>query len=220
MNNLTRRWRTPAWFLSRFLGALLLAALAATPVLAHADLVASSPADGALLASPPTIVSLRFSEGLLAAKSSFRLAGPDGTVGAGRAVKDGDKVMALDGLALVPGAYTIKWTAASTDGHVERGTLAFSVDEPPAAPATPSAAPSEAPASVPDVAPSDAPTAAPASTAAAASEAPASGSPEATAAPDADTTSSPGGDVLVPIVVGLLVVGGVGAFVLRRSRGA
>jgi hypothetical protein len=44
-------------------------------------------------------------------------------------------------------------------------------------------------------------------------------SPEPSTTP-APASSSSGGDVLLPIVVALLVVAGIGAFVLRRSRGA
>ena len=69
--------------------ALLLALIGGSPALAHASLVSSDPEDRAVVASPPTVVTLRFSEGLDADKSSFRLAGPDGDVGTGRLTKDG-----------------------------------------------------------------------------------------------------------------------------------
>jgi methionine-rich copper-binding protein CopC len=61
------------------LAALLLACLAAGPVLGHAELVEADPADGAELATPPTTITLTFSERLDPAKGSFRLLGPDGT---------------------------------------------------------------------------------------------------------------------------------------------
>ncbi len=187
-----------------FAGALFLALLLAAPVLAHADLVSSNPEDGAILATPPTVITLTFSEGVDAGKSSFKLTGPDGAVGTGKAAKDGSTVMTLDGLALGPGAYTIKWTSAAPDGHIARGTLGFTVSEPTPAPATPS--PTPAATETPTDAASSEPTTAP--------------SPAASAAPDAGATSSTGTDVLIPILVGLVLVAGVGVFVLRRSRGA
>lgn len=189
--------------------ALLLALIGGSPALAHASLVSSDPEDRAVVASPPTVVTLRFSEGLDADKSSFRLAGPDGDVGTGRLTKDGGRVMALEGLTLEPGAYTIKWTVGSKDGHVERGRLTFTVSPPTPPPASASFAPTPAPASV-SPAPTTAPTAIP------------SAAPEASEAPaiPAPASSTSGTDVLIPIVAGLLLVAGIGVIVLRRTRGA
>ncbi len=123
----------------------VLALLVAAPALAHADLVASTPEDGEVLAVPPTAVELTFSEGLDAGKSSFRLIGPDGDVGTGKAPKDGATTMALEGLALGPGDYRIKWTSVAEDGHIERGSLAFTVSSPTPEPATPTPVPTTAP---------------------------------------------------------------------------
>lgn len=204
--------------------ALLLALALAGPALAHAELATSEPADGAALATPPTAVKLTFTEGLDAGKSSFRLLGPAGEVGTAKPARDGAKVMRLEGLTLVPGAYTIRWTAAARDGHVERGTQAFTVLEPAPAPATTSP---EAPA------PSSEASAAPAGTAAA-SPAPAAPSPAATAIPATPVpASTPGGagtdqapaadsgtDTLIPIVAALALVAAIGVLVLRRSRRA
>ena len=198
------------------LAALWLVLAVAGPVFAHAELASSDPDDQAVLATPPTVIILTFTEGLDQGKSSFKLSGPDGAAGTGKAAKDGSKVMKLDGLALGPGAYAIKWTAAATDGHVSRGTLSFTVSEPTPAPATPGPAPTGAP--------SDSATAPPPvpSTSVGAAAA----SPVATADAGSDAASDPGAgsgtatDILVPIVVALVLVGGLGAFVLRRSRGA
>ena len=194
------------------LAALWLVLAVAAPAFAHAELASSDPDDKAVLATPPTVITLTFTEGLDQGKSSFRLAGPDGAAGTGKAAEDGAKVMRLDGLALGPGAYSIKWTAAATDGHVSRGTLSFTVSEPTPAPATPVPAATGAP--------SDAATPPPpvSSTGVVA----VSASPVATSGTGSDPSAGSGSatDVLVPIVVGLVLVGGLGAFVLRRSRGA
>ena len=194
------------------LAALLLALAGASATLAHAELVTSDPADGAVLDASPTTITLTFSENLDPSKSSFRLLGPDGAaIGTGDATAA--KAMTLEPPPLSDGTYTIKWTSASADdGDIERGQFTFTVQlaaaslppsEPPSASAAPSAsapastAPSiAAPSTAPSVAPTPAPSAAP-------------------AAPASSTS-----DVLLPIVIGLLLVAGVGAFVLRRSRGA
>ncbi len=112
--------------------AVLALMLWAGSVAAHAELVSSDPADGAVLATPPTAVTLTFSEGLNASESRFELDGPDGSqVGTGTAAKDGDEAMALGGLALGPGSYTIKWTSVSLDTDILRGTLTFTVSDGP-----------------------------------------------------------------------------------------
>ena len=192
--------------------------LVAAPALAHADLVSSTPEDGSELASPPTSVELAFSEGLDAGKSSFRLIGPDGDVGTGTASKDGSSTMLLDGLVLAPGAYRIKWTAAAEDGHVERGSLGFTVSAPTEAPVTPSPVPTTVPTAGATTTPTTAPpTEAPSTTAPTAQ--PASASPAGSPATvEGEPAAASGTDVLIPIVVGLVLVAGVGAFVLRRSR--
>jgi methionine-rich copper-binding protein CopC len=204
--------------------ALLLVLALAAPALAHADLKSSDPEDKAVLATPPTTITLTFTEALDQAKSSFKLNGPAGTVGTGKPTRQGSKDMTLEGLVIAPGAYGIEWTSAATDGHLERGKLSFTVLEPTPVPATPS--PTPAPSAASSAAASGAPSAASSGApTAAASEAPASSGPAATAAPrpaggDASSTAGSGADVLIPIAVGLVLVGGLGAFLLRRSRRA
>lgn len=197
---------------------LLLALAITAPVFAHVDLVTSSPKDKAVLETPPTKVTLTFSEGLDAGKSSFRLISAGTGVGIGKADDGGGKTMTLDGLALTPGAYEIMWTAAATDGHIARGTLTFTVAEQTPALATPEPSsatpePTAEPSTSPAIASASAPT-------------PPTGGPTtsdaATPAPgdDAALAAASTTDVLMPIIVGLIVVAGIGALVLRRSRGA
>jgi methionine-rich copper-binding protein CopC len=190
---------------SAALAGLLLFALA-LPALAHSELVSSDPADKATLATPPTTVTLTFSEDLDPAKSSFKLSGPSGLVGTG-AVAATPTIMTLEGLSLEPGDYEIQWTSAALDGDILRGTLTFTVTAPTPAPATPTAEPSAtpAPAASPTAAPSTETTPAP--------------TPAPSAAPEPASSTSTG-DVLLPIVAALVIVAGVGAYVLRRSRRA
>ncbi len=184
---------------------LLILLVATGSVLAHSELVSSDPADKAVLATPPTTVTLTFSEDLDPGKSSFKLVGPAGTVGTGSVSAD-PVVMTLDGLALDPGDYEIQWTSAALDGDILRGTLTFTVSQPAQA--------SEAP--------SVAPTATVTASAAASAAASAEPSSDATSTP-APTPAEPtagSSDVVLPIVIALILVAGVGAYVLRRSRRA
>jgi hypothetical protein len=181
--------------------ALGLAALAAAPVVAHAELATSEPADKAVLATSPTTVTLTFTESLDGSKSSFKLLGPDGAaIGTGQ--KSADKAMTLDGLTLGPGAYEIQWTSASAeDGDIARGTLTFTVmaaTNSPSAAASPTASPTAGPAS-PSAAPSPTPAASPVATPAA---------------------SSGGSDVILPIAVALVALALGAIYLLRRSRRA
>jgi len=199
---------------------ILLVLVIALPALAHADLVSSTPEDGAVLEAPPTSVTLTFSEGLDAGKSSVRLTGPDGLVDAGKPAKDGATTMGLTGLDLGPGDYSVKWVAAADDGHIERGTLGFTVTQPTPPPASSSPTPAASPeATASPVSGTATPAATTAPTQpAAATPSPPTASPVAQPEPVAADAS--GTDVLLPIALGLVLVAGVGLFVLRRSRNA
>ena len=134
--------------------------------------------------------------------------------------------MTLDGLTLAPGDYLIKWTSASAeDGDIARGQLTFTVAEAPASvEPTASASSGPEPSTEPTASaaagtptPTDAASLAPTPVASAAPS-PVAPTPAPSAAPTEPASST--SDVLLPIVVGLLLVAGIGAFVLRRSRGA
>jgi methionine-rich copper-binding protein CopC len=192
---------------------LLLAATIAAPVLGHAELAASDPADEAVLATPPIAITLTFTESLDAAKRSFKLVGPDGTVGTGKVAGEADvmvlDVAGADGTGLAPGGYEVQWTAAAEDGHLERGVLTFTVLEPTPAPPTPTPTPAATAAS----------TAAP--SASSASSPAASGTPRpAASAPPSTPASGTTGDVVVPILAALVLLALAGGYVLRRSRRA
>jgi methionine-rich copper-binding protein CopC len=188
-----------------FVVAVLLAALALPLVaLAHAELESASPADGAVLDSPPTEIVLTFTEALDPVKSHMELIGPDGTqVAAGVVDPANEKSMRIDPPELAPGAYEIRSTAfAAHDGKLKREVLTFTISAPSPTPtATPTPAPSAS--ATPSPSPSASPSASP-------SPAPSAGGP----------TSASGADVLVPILAALVVVVLLGAMLLRgRSRG-
>ncbi|MDB4905429.1 MAG: copper resistance protein CopC [Gemmatimonadetes bacterium] len=111
-----------------------------TAAWAHATLLSAEPAAGSHLAAAPTRVRLVFSEALEATLASMSLV--DG-VGKSRPLavqgdpRDVHAVVApLD--SLQPGAYHVKWSVVSADGHRVQGTLSFLVgDVAVSAPVTP-----------------------------------------------------------------------------------
>ena len=117
--------------------ALALAGLLALagPASAHADLVSSSPSDGAVVAEEPGQVTLVFSEAVTLRLSSVRVIGPDGRrldIGVPQTVGSGAERIAVD-LAADPhrGTFVLDWRAtAADDGHTTSGALTFSVGAP------------------------------------------------------------------------------------------
>ncbi|GAB7007839.1 hypothetical protein JCM18899A_53160 [Nocardioides sp. AN3] len=122
------------------IGTLLAAAvviLSGGPALAHAELEGSDPAPGAVLATPPIVVSLRFSERVTTSAGAVRVFAPDGRrVDSGRVRVDGRWVRAdFDGSPR--GTYLVSWRVVSDDSHPVSGVFTFSVGAPSAAPAAP-----------------------------------------------------------------------------------
>jgi len=103
-------------------------ALAAPALYAHMKFVKSVPAADATVASPPATVQVWFTEAPDRAVSKLELKGPAGAVRLGALTVDADKSMhaAIEG-DVADGAYTVDWQAAGNDGHVQKGSYAFSV---------------------------------------------------------------------------------------------
>ena len=104
----------------------------AGPASAHAELVASTPSQGAVVGSEPTQVGLRFSEEIVLKLSAVKVIGPDGRrldAGALRAGPSGADSLAVD---LAPdarhGTFVVVWqVTAADDGHASSGTVMFAV---------------------------------------------------------------------------------------------
>ncbi|MEO8461729.1 MAG: copper resistance CopC family protein, partial [Chloroflexota bacterium] len=167
--------------------ALLLLALFPGSVAAHAELLNSTPkADSVLITLPPSI-ALTYSEPLLPT-SSVEVVDSAGSTVAKGSVDPADPHDLVATLSTLPnGRYEVRWTAATDDSHIERGTFTFTVAIATLAPAT------------------EAPSTPAASPAAGETPTPVASSP-ASAAPTAAPAGSPGdaaslGDVLIPIVV-------------------
>jgi copper resistance protein C len=108
--------------------ATALCVLATAPTaFAHAELVASSPADGANLRQPPESATLTFSE-TVRTPAFVEVTGPGGrdvTVGRVR-VRDADLATRLSTSA-EPGRYTLSYRVTSADGHPITGTVRFTL---------------------------------------------------------------------------------------------
>jgi copper transport protein len=106
------------------------AALALFPVsvLAHAQLIVSNPASGAVLDSLPATVSLFFSEPVTPAGRGINVYGPDGKlVSSGVARADGKRLSVGLSAPGADGTYAVLWTVVASDTHPSRGEFSFSV---------------------------------------------------------------------------------------------
>ncbi len=113
--------------------ALLLALAMAGPrgALSHSLLLGSDPAEGAVLASPPTGITLRFNESVRL--TAIRLFEADGTEWPLHRARDmAPRAEHGAGLtrALTPGPWRVVWRAISADGHEIGGTLRFRLEPP------------------------------------------------------------------------------------------
>jgi copper resistance protein C len=101
-------------------------ALAASPGWAHAKLQSSTPADNAQLSQAPKTLTLNFSEAAQLARLVV-VGGTEISIPVDKTAK-ASQSFTLPLPALVPGKYTVHWTAvAADDGHVTRGSFVFSI---------------------------------------------------------------------------------------------
>jgi copper transport protein len=100
---------------------------------AHATLVSSDPADGAVVARAPARVSATFDEAVGVSAGSLRVFAPNGarvdTGGTVHGSKPQQITVALVG-GLGRGTYTVGWHVISADSHPVQGAFTFSVGAP------------------------------------------------------------------------------------------
>jgi methionine-rich copper-binding protein CopC len=186
--------------------ALLVPAIA----LAHAELDKATPADKSTVQGSPTEILMTFTEAVDPAKSSIKLVDASGAVVAdGSTVSSGNpKLIRLAiSTVLAPATYTVRWTTASAvDGDLDHGTTTFTVAAAASVEPSASTAPAASSSAAASVAPpSDAPSVAP-------SVAPSPSSPPTTPATSTN-------DAVIPIIVALILLVGLGAWLLRsRAR--
>jgi copper transport protein len=100
---------------------------------AHASLIASEPADGAVLRHRPSRLTLRFSEPVSA--TALRLVRPGGTISDLVAVPGGGETLAVVlPSTIATGTHVVSWRVISADGHPVAGSLVFSIGARSAAP--------------------------------------------------------------------------------------
>jgi copper transport protein len=132
-----RRHR-PAGRLAAALVALALALLAVvgagSPAAAHAELVGSDPAEGAVVDTAPETVTLIYNEPVRLTSQEIAVYDAGGEVVPSSAGASGEEVRVTltDAAALADGTYVVSWNVLSGDGHPISGALTFSVGAPSA----------------------------------------------------------------------------------------
>lgn len=107
---------------------VLLALVSAQPALAHAQLLATVPVDGAVLAAAPQQVRLQFNEPV--SPLAMTLIGPDGTSVDLLDETVGGESVAIDlPQAVASGTHVLSYRVVSTDGHPIGGAVVFSIGQ-------------------------------------------------------------------------------------------
>lgn len=193
--------------------ACLLALSLAGQAAAHASLVESDPPDRGSIERTPATLTAVFDEQLDRSSSRIvvrNIADEEVALGG---VSDDDLVMTVDLPPLPPGEYRARWTAVTPDdGAVTRGTIRFTIEQPPTTPtpapiATPTAgAPSPSPTRTAGATATRAPTASP----------PPPATPATSPPPDESEPVAGVSDVLLALVLAGAAIGGLSIYLLRR----
>lgn len=104
--------------------------VAAGSTSAHTQLVATDPADGTILAEPPSIVTLTFNEPVDPVDAGFVLVDASGSSQTVRHSGPGDRITVTLPPDLGEGTVTLGWRVISADGHPVAGGLSFSIGTP------------------------------------------------------------------------------------------
>lgn len=94
---------------------------------AHAALLHVSPSVGERLAVSPRVVRLVFDQSVTTLPNGIRVYDATGRLVSGVARNDGSRAVAVTLQRLPKGAYTVRWSAISNDGHVGHGVFTFGV---------------------------------------------------------------------------------------------
>ncbi len=110
--------------------ALCVVSLAGAPASAHASLISTDPAEGAVIAESPESVSLRFNENVSLADSATILYDATGAEVATESRSTDAVVSVAPTATLTDGTYVLTYRVVSADGHPIAGSLSFSVGAP------------------------------------------------------------------------------------------
>ncbi len=103
----------------------------ASPAQAHAALVSSNPAKGAVVPTAPGQVALTFTEQVRPVSGKVRVIGPDGERADTGSPRVADKQLLIPMLGNAPrGTYLVTFRVASADNHPVSGTFTYSVGAP------------------------------------------------------------------------------------------
>jgi methionine-rich copper-binding protein CopC len=101
--------------------------LAPEAAFAHAKMTSSTPKDGSTVAAGLSQIELNFSHPLRLSVVHVRDATKHDVPLRSELPKAFAAVVKINVDGLTPGAYEVSWTAVADDGHVMKGTFAFSV---------------------------------------------------------------------------------------------
>lgn len=107
----------------------------AHPARAHASLLETSPANGAIVAHSPDVVTLRFNEPVVPV--AFRMINPDGKAASLTSFSATNETISIKLAApLGRGTHLLSWRVISADSHPVGGSLTFAVGRPSDTPAS------------------------------------------------------------------------------------
>lgn len=112
----------------------LLMLAASPPAAAHAQLLATDPADAAVLSAPPAEVTLTFNEPVRLVEDAVRILDPAGSEVDVTTRAVDEQVFATLPAGLADGTYVVSWRVISADSHPVAGAFTFSVGAPSATP--------------------------------------------------------------------------------------
>lgn len=123
----THRFRTVVLAAAALTVAAGITMAGASPAFAHDELLGSSPEPGQVFETPPTEVSLDFSNDVIEVGTAVEVVDHHGgDVAVGDPVVAGPRVTATLPADL-EGEYQVRWRAVSSDGHPIEGTIDFGV---------------------------------------------------------------------------------------------
>ena len=111
-----------------FAAALVVALALPAGASAHATLLRTTPANGAVLAHAPRSVTVVFDDSIRVAPGNAAVANSGGASVLAGPARTNARVLTLPlGRRLGNGAYSVRWSVVSDDGHREEGVVAFAV---------------------------------------------------------------------------------------------